>query len=222
MIKPMSKREDSSARLRAKAVGVSQGHRVLLPATTFAVEAGELAVVAGDPGPGHALLALALAGRLDHFTGSVALDGSPDRAALQKAVALVDVPTVSEPDDAIPLHTIVGEELAMARRPAGRRHVAHWLEEQHFGEYADARIEDLPAVVRTTVLARLAEQRPGVRHLVIALPERNGGLPADWWQLAHHATERGYGVVVTVSLGSAEHLDDSPVLLGNATMEHSR
>jgi len=202
--------------LRADGVTVTQGHRVLLPATSLAVKAGELVVVAGDPGPGHALLALALAGRLDHFGGAVSYDGSPDRAIRQKAVALVDVPMVSEPDDAIPLRTIVGEELAMGRHPAGRGHVEHWLTESGFSRYADARIEDLPAAIRTTVLARLAEQRPGVRFLVITLPERNGGLPADWWELGRHATERGYGVVVTVSLGTAERLDHEPVLLGNA------
>jgi len=221
MIDPMSEREGSPSRLRADGVTVTQGHRVLLPATTLSVTTGELVVVAGDPGPGHALLALALAGRLDHFTGSVALDDEVRRKSLQKAVALVDVPTVSEPDDAIPLRTIVGEELAMARMPAGRRHVAGWLESQGFEEYADARIEDLPAVVRTTALARLAEQRPEVRFLVITLPERNGGLPADWWELAHHATERGYGVVVTVSLGTAERYDGTPILLGDAEKENS-
>ncbi len=211
-----------SAELVADRVGVTQGQRVLLPPTSLTVATGELVVVAGDPGPGHALLALALAGRLDTFDGAISYDGAPGRRARQQAVALVDVPTVSEPDDAVPLRTIVGEELAMARMPAGRTHVARWLEGQGFGAYADARIEDLPAVVRTTALARLAEQRPDVRHLVITLPERNGGLPADWWELAHHATERGYGVVVTVSLGIAEHLDREPVLMGDAGKESSR
>jgi len=211
----------SKDELRADGVTVSQGHRVLLPATSLTVTAGELVIVAGDPGPGHALLALALAGRLDHFGGAVSYDGSPDRAARQKAVALVDVPMVSEPDDAIPLRTIVGEELAMGRHPAGRRHVERWLAEAGFTRYADARIEDLPAIVRTTALARLAEQRPGVRFLVLTLPERNGGLPADWRELSRHATERGYGVVVTVSLGTAEGLDGEPILLGNAETKES-
>lgn len=211
----------SKVELRADRVEVTQGHRVLLPATSLTVKAGELVVVAGDPGPGHTLLALALAGRLDHFDGAVSYAGSPDRKARQKAVALVDVPTVSEPDDAVPLRTIVGEELAMARRPAGRRHVQNWLAGENFEQYADARIEDLPAAVRTTALARLAEQRPGVEFLVITLPERNGGLPADWWGLAGHATDAGFGVVVTVSLGTAERIDHEPVLLGNAETKES-
>ena len=116
--------------LHAEAIAVTRGQQTLLPPTSLSVTPGELTVVAGDPGPAHALLALALAGRLDHASGSVELAGSPSRAELQKRVALVDVPTVSEPDGAVPLRTIVGEELAMARRPAGRRHVVRWLVDQ--------------------------------------------------------------------------------------------
>lgn len=205
--------------LSAEAVAVRRGQRDLLPATTFAIDEGDLVVLAGDPGHGHTLLALALAGRLDVHDGTVRLDGSTDRAARQSAVALVDVAGVSEPDDNLPFRTVIGEELAMAGRPAGRTHVDHWLRGEALEDYADRSIEELPPAVRTTALARLAEIRRGVRFLVIALPERNGGLPDDWLGLADAATARGFGVVVTVSLGAAERLARPTIALGNALEE---
>lgn len=205
--------------LRARAVAVRQGHRDLLPATTFTVAPGELVVLAGDPGHGHTLLALALAGRLDAYEGSVTLNGSSDRSTRQAAVALVDVPGVSEPDTNLPFRTVVGEELAMAGRPAGRARVGEWLAEQELAGFADLAVEELPPAVRSTALARLAELRPGVRFLVISMPERNGGLPGDWLALADAATERGFGVVVSVSLGAADRLARPTVPLGNALEE---
>ena len=205
--------------LRADAVSVRQGHRDLLPATSFSVAPGELVVLAGDPGHGHTLLALALAGRLDRHDGDVSLDGSADRALRQAAVALVDVPGVSEPDATLPIRTVVGEELAMAGLPASRSVVTRWLAEEGYDRYGDLAMEELPPAVRTTALARLAELRRGVHHLVLPMPERNGGLPHDWLDLADAATERGFGVVVSVSLGTAERLDRPTIRLGNALEE---
>ncbi|HEX7738718.1 MAG TPA: hypothetical protein VF426_03620 [Marmoricola sp.] len=205
--------------LRADAVAVRQGHRDLLPATSFSVAPGELVVLAGDPGHGHTLLALALAGRLDRYDGIVTLDDSRDRSARQAAVALVDVPGVSEPDANLPFRTVVGEELAMAGFPAGRAVVNRWLGEEGYGAHADLTMEALPPAVRTTALARLAELRRGVHYLVIPMPERNGGLPHDWLDLADAATERGFGVVVSVSLGAAERLGRPALTLGNALEE---
>lgn len=204
--------------LHAEAVAVRDRRRPLLWPTTLTVRTGEVVLAYGDPGHGHTCLALALAGRLVPDTGAVTLDGAADPSALQRSVALVDVPGVSDPDDDVALTTIVGEELAMARRPAGRAHVRAWLTEQGLAEHTGDRMEDLPTGPREVVLSRLAELRPGVAFLVLTLPERYGGLPEDWLDLARGAAARGYGVLVTVSLGTARQVAADPAAAGLSTV----
>ncbi|MBB3665390.1 energy-coupling factor transporter ATP-binding protein EcfA2, partial [Prauserella sediminis] len=46
--------------------------------------------------------------------------------AVAARVAVVDAPGVSEPDDALPLRVVVGEELALAGRPANKAAVSRW------------------------------------------------------------------------------------------------
>jgi hypothetical protein len=128
---------------------------------------------------------------------------------------------VSEPDDVSALTTIVGEELAMAGKPAGRSHVDHWLTSNGLRPYRDDRIEDLPPGLRTVVMARLASLRPGVQFLVLALPERSGIDPTAWLDEAAALARAGFGVLATISTGVARHLErDHPdirtVPFGNA------
>ncbi|WP_067435744.1 GNAT family N-acetyltransferase [Nocardioides jensenii] len=190
---------DPGAGLHADDVEAHQNKSVLLPRTTLSLAEGEIAVAVGRPGSGHTALALTLAGRLPLAAGQVTLDGSQSPAALQRAVALVDVPGVSEPDDSVPLRTIVGEELAMARRKASSKAVARWLADATMTEHADAAMDDVPAGARVGALARLAAQRPGVRFLVITYPERHGLPPGSWLDLARSLASDGLGVLVTAS-----------------------
>ncbi len=210
----------SAATLRCEGVTVSDRRRVLLAPTSFELRTGTLHVAHGDPGHGHTLLALALAGRLTGYDGTVTLDGSTNAGRLQQMVALVDVPGVSEPDDNVPLRTIVGEELAMAKHRARRSAVHTWLDDNGLAEHLDARMEDLPTTARLTALARLAALRPGVRFLVLVLPERSGELADSWLPVAHRLADEGLGVVVTTSDGVARQLGvphDTPgSALGNA------
>jgi hypothetical protein len=129
---------------------------------------------------------------------------------LQEAVALVDVPGVSEPDDIVSLSTIVGEELAMARRGATRRAVRSWLASRDLDHLSRRRMEDVPGRHRVRVLAELAAQRPGVRFLVLTLPERHGELPDLHLDIAATISENGYGVLLTVGPAAAA-LIDSPI-----------
>lgn len=205
--------------LAVRRVSVRQGRRRLLEPTSVEVATGEVVLVAGDPGHGHTCLALLLAGRLPAERGSVTIDGVADPARLQSAVALVDVPGVSAPDERNRLTTIVGEELAMAGRPAGRRHVRAWLNAQGYADTVGSRIEHLPGAVRVAVLARLAVLRPDVRFVVMTLPESHGGLPEWWLQIANELAAEGIGVVVTTSSGTAAHLDVRTVELGGAIAE---
>ena len=211
-------------RLTATGVWVTDHRRTLLAPTSVTVDSGEIAVLYGDPGHRHTLFALALAGRLVHDGGEVDLDGETALDVRQRQVALVDVPGVSEPDDVCALTTVVGEELAMAGRPAGRAHVHAWLTANELAQHRHDRIEDLPAGVRTVALTRLASLRPGVAFLVLVLPERSGIDPAAWIDDAIRLTDAGFGVVVTMSTGIARHVErDHPgirtVPFGNAAPE---
>lgn len=205
--------------LTARRLTVREGRRRLLEPTSLEIATGEVLLVSGDPGHGHTCLALVLAGRLAADSGGVTLDGSADPALLQRAVALVDVPGVSAPDDRNRLTTIVGEELAMARRPHSRRHVRNWLARQGYGDTVGSRIEHLPGAVRVSVLARLAALRPDVRFVVITHPESHGGLPEWWLEIANGLATEGIGVVVTVSPTTAYGLNVRTVDLGGAIAE---
>lgn len=195
----------------------------LLPRTSLRLAAGEVLVARGAPGPQLTALALALAGRLPLSGGTVALESAPYAGdlVLQRSVALVDVPTVSEPDPGVPLRTVVAEELAMAGKryrefsgAAARR----WLEAQGLGAYARRAVRELPGPDRVALFAELARYRPGTKHLVLAAPERLG-VPVDvWLPLARGFADEGYGVLVTVSTAVAGALGES-VLIGGVLEE---
>ncbi|AJR18373.1 hypothetical protein GUY44_13445 [Pimelobacter simplex] len=171
----------------------------LLEPTSLTVVPGEVVVAVGRPGHGNVALALALAGRLPLSSGTVTLGGDPEPRRRQRAVVLVDVPGVTEPDDAVPFRVIVGEELALAGLPASRGAATSWLREQHLSDRARARTEDVPAVERLRTLAELGAARPGAAFLVLVSPDRHGLHHRDWWPVAQAAAERGLGVLVTVS-----------------------
>ncbi|MGY2876874.1 ABC-type transport system involved in cytochrome c biogenesis ATPase subunit [Marmoricola sp. URHA0025 HA25] len=193
--------------LEAAGVWVADDRRTLLEPTSVTVATGQVVVVHGDPGHRHSLLALALGGRLVPSGGELRIDTDHEAAGLQAQVALVDVPGVSEPDEVSALTTIVGEELAMARKPARRTHVDHWLTSNGLRAHRDDRVEDLPPGVRTVAMARLASLRPGVQFLVLALPERSGIDPGAWSSEAAALAGAGFGVLATVSTGVARHLE---------------
>lgn len=194
---------DETTRLRALGVRVRQGARDLLPATSLTLRGGEVAVAVGPPGGGHTSLALALAGRLRLDAGRVELDGDASLRVLQAAVALVDVPGVSEPDEVVPFRTILGEELAMAKQKPSAAAIDGWL-----GEYDLATgitTEAVPPVPRLEILARMALLRPGTRYLVLTYPERLGLPVAQWLDIADDlaGSESRPGVLVTASAAVA-------------------
>lgn len=191
--------EEETTTLRATGVRARQGARDLLPTTSLTLREGEVAVAVGPPGGGHTSLALALAGRLRLDAGRVEMDGDASPRVLQGAVALVDVPGVSEPDEMVPFRTILGEELAMAkRRPSGVA-IDRWL-----GEYdlaTDITTEAVPPRPRLEILGRMAALRPGTRFLVLTYPERLGLPAGDWLDIASDLAGAGPrpGVLVTAS-----------------------
>ncbi|MBC7276167.1 hypothetical protein [Nocardioides sp.] len=191
--------EEETTRLRALGVRVRQGARSLLPTTSLTLHGGEVAVAVGPPGGGHTSLALALAGRLPLDAGRVEVDGDASPRALQTAVALVDVPGVSEPDEMVPFRTILGEELAMAKHKPSAAAIDGWL-----GTYDLATgitTEAVPPAPRLEILGRMALMRPGTRYLVLTYPERLGLPVARWLDIASDlaGAEGRPGVLVTAS-----------------------
>ncbi|GAA1977350.1 ABC transporter ATP-binding protein [Amycolatopsis minnesotensis] len=203
--------------VRADKVSVEGPHGTLLPPTSLTVAEGELAVLHGDPGVGITAFGLALAGRVKPTTGTVTVDHatSADSAAkLRDAVAVVDSPDVSEPDDALPLRVVVGEELALAHRPAGKDAVLRWLTEHDLAGQAGVRFENLAPEVRTRLLTNLAAERRGVRMLVLDRPDRHTSEVEGWWMLAREHAERGLAVVVLTATVPVGALPSTPALAG--------
>ncbi|NGN95831.1 ABC transporter ATP-binding protein [Nocardioides sp. KC13] len=191
--------EEEAPTLRALGVRARQRARDLLPTTSLTLRGGEVAVAVGPPGGGHTSLALALAGRLRLDAGRIDLDGDASPRALQAAVALVDVPGVSEPDEMVPFRTILGEELAMAKHKPRAAAIDRWL-----GEYdlaPDLTTEAVPPRPRLEILGRMASLRPGTRFLVLTYPERLGLPVGDWLKVAYDLAGAGPrpGVLVTAS-----------------------
>ncbi len=202
--------------IRADQVSVTGRRGPLLGPTSLTLHTGERRLVTAEPGLGHSALALVLAGRMRPSAGSVRIDGVIDYAALRHAVALVDTPGVSEPDDALPVGTVVGEELALAGLPAGPRAVSVWLA-GHGVPSRHLLFGELAPLTRTRVLAELAAARPHVRYLVLTLPERHGGDPAGWWALAAELADRDHGVLAQTTTATASVL--AAGLTSNPTLE---
>jgi ABC-type hemin transport system ATPase subunit len=198
--------------VRADRVSLEGHHGTLLPPTSLTVGEGDLVIVHGEPGVGVTAFGLALAGRLKPTTGTVHAEGVD--AGLPELVAVVDAPGVSEPDEALPLRVVVGEELALAHRPAGKEDVARWLAEHDAAPFAGTRFENLTPVLRTRLLTELAAERKGVRVLVLDTPDRHTSDVDGWAGLAREQAERGFAVVVLAATTPVSALPFPPALIG--------
>jgi ABC-type cobalamin/Fe3+-siderophores transport system ATPase subunit len=206
--------------VRADRVSVEGPHGTLLPPTSLTVEDGQLAVVHGEPGVGITAFGLALAGRIKPGTGTVTLDDTADTASaakLRHLVAVVDAPGVSEPDEALLLRVVVGEELALAHQPATKEDVARWLACHDAEALAGVRFENLQPALRTRLLCALAASRKGVGMLVLDTPDRHTSDVESWSNLAREHAERGLAVVVLAATTPVSALDRPPARIGEQT-----
>jgi ABC-type hemin transport system ATPase subunit len=199
--------------VRADRVSLEGHHGTLLPPTSLTVGEGDLAIVHGEPGVGVTAFGLALAGRLKPTTGTVQVEGAD--AGLPELVAVVDAPGVSEPDDALSLRVVVGEELALAHRPAGKEDVTRWLAEHNAAPFAGTRFENLLPALRTRLLTELAAERKGVRVLVLDTPDRHTSDVDSWSELAREQAERGLAVVVLTATTPLSALPFPPARIGS-------
>ncbi|AXB43654.1 ABC transporter ATP-binding protein [Amycolatopsis albispora] len=195
--------------VHADRVSVTGPHGTLMPPTSLTVAAGQLAVLHGEPGAGLTAFGLALAGRFKPATGTIT-----GPAKLREASAVVDAPGVSEPDGALSLSVVAGEELALARRPSSKEDVRRWLAANDVGPFADTRFENLEPVVRTRLLTTLAASRKGVELLVLDTPDRHTSDVDSWVSLAREHAERGLAVVVLSATTPASALPFTPARAG--------
>ncbi|KRC42674.1 hypothetical protein ASE27_01980 [Oerskovia sp. Root918] len=183
----------------------------MLEATTLSVSSGECVLLAGEPGHGHTALALVATGRLAPYTGTVTLvedDGSTttSTAELRRVTAVVDVPGISEPDEALTVGDVVAEELSLAGRRSLPGDAKRWLADHDLLDRRGERIDALHGAVRTALLSSLASERKDVRFVVLTLPDRHSGEPSGWWSVAESLASLGYGVMVECTRSSARDL----------------
>ncbi|HEY2062339.1 MAG TPA: ABC transporter ATP-binding protein [Amycolatopsis sp.] len=199
--------------VRADRVSLTGAHGILLPPTSLTAEEGCVTLVHGEPGVGVTALGLALAGRVKPTTGTVTTDAGGD---LRDLVAVVDAREVSEPDEALTLRVVAGEELALAHRPAGKEDVARWLAEHDAAPFANSRFENLEPALRTRLLTALAAERRGIRVLVLVTPDRHTSDVESWAAVAREHAERGLAVVVLAATTPVSALPYPPALIGSA------
>ncbi|GAA3356672.1 ATP-binding cassette domain-containing protein [Saccharopolyspora gregorii] len=190
----------------ADAVEVTGAHSTLLAPTSLHVNSGDLLVVTGEPHSGHTALALALSGRLKPSRGRILVDGADDPRALRRRVAIVDGPEITEPEPSVPVSTAVAEGLSIAGRRSGRSAVRTWLAAHDLTEHAGTRVENLPAAERTRLLVDLACAAKTTDALVLDTPDRHGGDPRSWYELAKREARRQRAVVVLCSPHTADRL----------------
>jgi hypothetical protein len=136
-------------------------------------------------------------------TGTVTIDGRADAAAIRRTVALVDAPDVSDPAPNVTVAGVAAEELMFAGVPSNPVSVARWLGDLGLRDVARIPIANVEPVVRLRLLTELAILRDDVEGLVLVSPDRHGGDPLEWWELAKRLADRGFAVLVIAGDASA-------------------
>ena len=179
------------------ATDVSKGrHGHALPPTTLAYRSGQARLATAETEQRPTVLGLIATGRMQPETGEVRIDGEKDATALRRRSALVDAPLVSDPAPNVAVYGVVAEELMFAGRASSPGAARRWLQDAGLGAIARTPIADIAPRERLRLLMELAAIRPGVEGLVLVSPDRHGGDPAAWWQLAEEFAGRGFAVLV--------------------------
>lgn len=201
-------------RIRVDRLTVEGPHGTVLLPTSFTVASGSLTVVHGEPSVGVTALGLALAGRIKPSSGTVALEDSAN-SNLREIAAVVDAPGVSEPDEALSLKVVIGEELALAKKPASKEDVLRWLASHEVESLANSRFEDLSPALRTKLLAATAASRPGVKILILVAPDRHTSDWETWLDLARSYATEGLAVAVLIATTPTSVLSFAPARIGH-------
>jgi hypothetical protein len=204
--------------MRVELQGVSKGRQGLaLPETSLVYGDGTALLALAETEQRPTVLGLIASGRMRPGTGRVLIDGREDAAALRRRVALVDAPDVSDPAPNVSVYGIVAEELMFAGRGSNPLAARAWLNEAGMSDLARTPIADISPAERLRLLLELTVLRDGVEALVLVSPDRHGGDPNAWWDLAEEFSRRGYGMLVvagaasgSVLAGRADRADAAP------------
>lgn len=189
-----------------RGVSVAGVHEPFVTGLDLVAEAGEVTLVPVDPGAPQQAVALALGGRVRLLVGEVTADGEGDPRVLQAITRLVDVEAITAPEEGLPVHAVVAEELALAGQPFSRREVRDVLEENAVSTRSRDRWASLPAELRTVLLLELAARAPEVQVLILAGPDRHGGEAGAWLAAAHRVAATGPTVIVLCTPSTLHHL----------------
>jgi hypothetical protein len=198
--------------MRIELRGASKGRRAqALPTTTVGFESGRATLARAETEQRPTVLGLLAAGRMRADSGTVTIDGRADAAAIRRAIALVDAPGVSDPAPDVTVAGVAAEELMFAGIPSNPVSTARWLDDLGLGDAARTPIANVDPGVRLRMLTELAILRDGVEGLVLVSPDRHGGDPLEWWELAKRLADRGFAMLVIAG-------DASAAAIGAATM----
>jgi hypothetical protein len=190
--------------MRIELRGVGKGRRSeALPPTTVGFESGRATLARAETEQRPTVLGLLASGRMRPDTGAVTIDGRADAAAIRRTVALVDAPDVSDPAPNVTVAGVAAEELMFAGVPSNPVSVARWLDDLGLRDVARIPIANVEPVVRLRLLTELAILRDDVEGLVLVSPDRHGGDPLEWWDLAKRLADRGFAVLVIAGDASA-------------------
>ncbi|GAA1441305.1 hypothetical protein [Leifsonia poae] len=183
---------------------VAKGARnAALPPTSASFQTGEVTLARAETEQRPTVLGLIASGRMRPDAGTVTIDGSADYSAMRKRIALIDAPDVCEPAPDVTVAGIVAEELMFAGRASNPIAVNRALNELGVSEFARYAIGTIPPTVRIRLLAELALMRDGVEGLVITSPDRHGGDPNEWWELARRLAARDIAILIVAGDASA-------------------
>ncbi|MGG5172702.1 ABC transporter ATP-binding protein [Pseudarthrobacter sp. J1738] len=191
----------------------------LLRATTLDVQRGQLLLAYGNNQEERTALALTLSGRMKPSNGTAQWDGHPKIKALRLASALVDSPTINEPEQHLSVRDLVTEDLALIpRRYRGALLSKPWLKINRFEDIESLWVEQLAPARRLELLTALALANPATDLLIVDSPDRHSAHPADWLpRLEQLAYDAGRPLAIVATVSAVPSTWDGPsVEIGNA------
>ncbi|WP_308466427.1 P-loop NTPase family protein [Rathayibacter soli] len=190
--------------MRIELAAVTKGQRdIVLPATTVTFATGNATLARAETEQRPTVLGLIASGRMRPDSGTVAIDGSADYSRMRTRVALIDAPEVCEPASNVTVAGVTAEELMFAGRRSHPLAVMRMLRQLGLADHARQPIGTMRPTERVRLLCELALLRSGVDGLVIVSPDRHGGDPLQWWEIARELAARGLAVLVIAGDASA-------------------
>ncbi|WP_405374639.1 MULTISPECIES: hypothetical protein [unclassified Microbacterium] len=202
--------------MRVELTGVAKGRggAVLAP-IDLAFASGEVTLATAETEQRPTILGLIASGRMRADAGTVTLDGRPGSRAIRRRVALVDAPDVCDPAPDVSVLGVVSEELMFAGRRSDPFAALDWLADHDLRSLTRVPVGRVDADTRVRMLLELAVLRAGVEGVVLVSPDRHGGDPRRWWEIAEEVAARGLAVLVIAGEAAATALADAtPVHAG--------